>query len=146
MPATPFALDTSPLASESIKIAEVELNETPERIEQSVAKLRELLHDNSDLHYPEDEYTLKLFLRPCHYYPESAIKLVRIDAKCVMRMEYVIFRYFFGGVHVVIWCCTHGTSAEIKRYFYCFFLLLLVYGWNFKGNFRIELRMLNASF
>lgn len=87
MPATSFALDTSPLSSESAKIAEVELNETPERIEQSVAKLRELLHDNSDLHYPEDEYTLKIFLRPCHYYPESAIKLVRIDGNFVMHLE-----------------------------------------------------------
>lgn len=74
----PFELDTSPLTPETQKIAEVELNETPESIEKSVAELRRLLQENTDLHYSDDEYILKIFLRPCHYHPESAIKLVRL--------------------------------------------------------------------
>lgn len=76
MPEKQFILDTSPPSAETQKIAEVELNETPERVEESVAELRRLLHENEDLHYDDDDKTLKLFLRPCHFYPESAIKLV----------------------------------------------------------------------
>lgn len=71
-----FTLDTSPLSPETAKIAEVELNETPERVEESVAELRRLLHENTDLYFREDDDFLKIFLRPCHFYPESAIKLV----------------------------------------------------------------------
>lgn len=76
MPEHPFVLDTSPLTAEAKKIAESELNETPERVEACIAELRRLLHDNPDLHYGDDDRTLKIFLRACHYYPESAIKLV----------------------------------------------------------------------
>lgn len=76
MPEKPFVLDTNPVSAETQKIAEVELNETPERVAESVAELRRLLHENSDLHFGDDDKTLKLFLRPCHFYPESAIKLV----------------------------------------------------------------------
>lgn len=76
MPEQPFVLDTSPLSAEAQKVAEIELNETPERVETSIAELRRLLHDNPDLNFSEDERILKIFLRPCHYFPESAIKLV----------------------------------------------------------------------
>lgn len=71
-----FVLDTSPISQETKKIAETELNETPERVEESVAELRRLLHENTDLYFRDDDNFLKIFLRPCHYYPESAIKLV----------------------------------------------------------------------
>lgn len=73
-----FTLDTSPLSPESKKIAEIELNETPERVEESIAELRRLLHENTDLYFRDDDEFLKIFLRPCHFYPESAIQLVRI--------------------------------------------------------------------
>lgn len=79
MPEPPFVLETGPMSAETKKIAESELNETPERVEESVAELRRLLHENTDLYYQDDEATLKLFLRPCHFYPESAIKLVSTD-------------------------------------------------------------------
>lgn len=78
MPEPPFLLDTSPITAETKKIAEVELNETPERCAESIAELRRLLHENTDLHYNDDDDLLKIFLRPCHYYPESAIKLVSL--------------------------------------------------------------------
>jgi len=77
MPEERFILDTNSVSAETQKIAEVELNETPERVEESIAELRRLLHENEDLHYDDDDKTLKLFLRPCHFYPESAIKLMR---------------------------------------------------------------------
>lgn len=76
MPEKEFILDTNPVSAETQKIAEVELNETPERVEESIAELRRLLHSNEDLQFGDDDSTLKLFLRPCHFYPESAIKLV----------------------------------------------------------------------
>lgn len=76
MPEPPFVLETGPISAETKKIAEVELNETPERVEESIAELRRLLHENTDLYFRDDDDFLKIFLRPCHYYPESAIKLV----------------------------------------------------------------------
>lgn len=79
MPEKPFVLDTSPVSAETQKIAEIELNETPERVAESIAELRRLLHENEDLYFDDDDKTLKLFLRPCHFYPESAIKLVSIN-------------------------------------------------------------------
>lgn len=73
----PFVLDESPLSAESKKIAEIELNETPERVAESTAELRRLLHENTDLYFRDDDEFLKIFLRPCHFFPESAIKLMR---------------------------------------------------------------------
>lgn len=71
-----FVLDTKPISAESQKIAEIELSETPERVEDGMNELRRLLRENEDLHFPDDEQTLKLFLRKCHFYPESALKFV----------------------------------------------------------------------
>lgn len=78
MPEHPFILETGPISAETKKIAETELNETPERFEESVAELRRLLHENTDLNFRDDDDFLKIFLRPCHMYPESAIKLVSL--------------------------------------------------------------------
>lgn len=72
----PFVLNTSPLDAETREIAERELNETPERIAEAVEELRRLLQENTDLYFRDDEEFLIMFLRPCHFYPESAIKLV----------------------------------------------------------------------
>lgn len=73
-----FILDLNPLSAETKKIAEIELNETPERVEESVAELRRLLQANEDLYFADDEKTLKLFLRASHFYPESALNFVSI--------------------------------------------------------------------
>lgn len=91
----PFILETGPMSAETRKIAEVELNETPERSEEAVAELRRLLHENTDLYYRDDDEFLKTLLRPCHFYPESAIKLVSLSkstkthakAKCIKKIE-----------------------------------------------------------
>lgn len=120
MPGTPFVLDTCPLTAESAKIAEVELNETPERIEHSVEQLRQLLHENSDLHFSDDEQVLKIFLRPCHYYPESAIKLV---SHSHVHRIFNFSRIVCDGI----------------GFFVCVFLLFL-YDDNFQGCFQCEAR------
>lgn len=71
-----FVLDTRPLSEESKQIAADELNETPERVDESVAELQRLLHENTDLYFQDGAEFLKIFLRPCHFYPDSAIKMV----------------------------------------------------------------------
>lgn len=76
MARAPFCLDTSPLDAEMQQLAEKELRETPELREKSIVELRRLLHQNTDLHFRDDDDFLLIFLRPCHFYPESAIKMV----------------------------------------------------------------------
>lgn len=75
MPA-PFILNTSPIDEETRQIAERELNETPERVASATAELRCLLQEATDLHFYDDDEFLLTFLRPCHFYPESALNLV----------------------------------------------------------------------
>lgn len=72
----PFRLHTTPLDEESRLVAEKELRETPEIRDQAIIELRRLLVENKDLYYLDDDATLLVFLRPSHFYPESAIKLV----------------------------------------------------------------------
>lgn len=76
MSVAPFKLNTSPIDEETRQVAEKELNETPERVASAVAELRALLQAATDLHYFDDEDFLITFLRPCHFYPESALNLV----------------------------------------------------------------------
>lgn len=76
MAKAPFLLNTSPLDAESREIAERELNETPERRAEAVEELRQLLRENTDLYFSDDDEFLITILRPCHFYPKSAIKLV----------------------------------------------------------------------
>lgn len=78
MSKAPFTLDTTPLDEEMAQLAVKELRETPEIREAAIVELRRLLHDNTDLHFRDDDDFLLIFLRPCHFYPESAIKMVRI--------------------------------------------------------------------
>lgn len=76
MSKAPFCLDTRPLDEEMQALAEKELRETPAIREAAIIKLRELLHAATDLHYRDDDDFLLIFLRPCHFYPESALKMV----------------------------------------------------------------------
>jgi len=87
MAVEPFRLETTPLNEETILLAEKELRETPEIREQAIIELRRLLSENKDLYYCDDEATLLVFLRPTHFYPESAIKLMRRIAE--FRVEHV---------------------------------------------------------
>lgn len=76
MAKAPFILNTSPLDAETREIAVRELNETPERSAEATEQLRQLLRENTDLYYRDDDQFLISILRSCHFYPESAIKLV----------------------------------------------------------------------
>ncbi|XP_011877614.1 PREDICTED: alpha-tocopherol transfer protein-like isoform X2 [Vollenhovia emeryi] len=60
------------------EIAKKELRETPEIQKMSIARLQELLKAEKDLKTPLDhEAWLIRFLRPCKYYPESSLTLVK---------------------------------------------------------------------
>ncbi|XP_043264961.1 alpha-tocopherol transfer protein-like isoform X2 [Colletes gigas] len=60
------------------EVAKRELRETPEVKSQAVAQFKELLKAETDLKVPLDnEAWLVRFLRPCKYYPDSALKLVK---------------------------------------------------------------------
>lgn len=78
MAVEPFRLKTTPLNEETRILAEKELRETPDIREKAIVELRRLLGENKDLYYLDDDATLVVFLRPTHFYPESAIKLVSV--------------------------------------------------------------------
>ncbi|XP_052754596.1 clavesin-1-like [Galleria mellonella] len=65
------------LSPETKEIAERELRETPERMREAIERLRELLKENDDLYFSDDDEILTIFLRPCKWYPESALALMR---------------------------------------------------------------------
>lgn len=75
----PFDIDVGPESEELMIIAKDELRETPELRKKSILELRELLHRNTDLNYRDDDEFLTIILRPCHWYPESAIKMVGLS-------------------------------------------------------------------
>ncbi|XP_047987674.1 clavesin-1 [Leguminivora glycinivorella] len=78
MSSTEFRLERSQeLSPETRALAEQELRETPERVREALERLRELLKENKDLNFADDDETLTIFLRPCKWYPESALALMR---------------------------------------------------------------------
>ncbi len=77
----PYDVDTSAESAELLKIARDQLRETPENREKGFKELRELLKENSDLRFREDDAFLEVILRCCHWYPEGAIKLVSMRSK-----------------------------------------------------------------
>lgn len=55
-----------------------ELRETPEIVKESLEKFRELLREETTLNVPiDDDKFLVKFLRPCKYYPYSALNLLK---------------------------------------------------------------------
>lgn len=75
--ATDFALNTAPPSAETLKIAEEELRETPENVANGLKELRELLTKDGTLYFnQEDDAVLKMYLRPCKFYAQSAFDLV----------------------------------------------------------------------
>ncbi|XP_055596163.1 clavesin-1-like [Uranotaenia lowii] len=77
MSLAPFDIDHTPPGPELIEIARRELRETPEVREAAIVELRRLLQLATDLHYRDDDDFLLIFLRPCHFYPDSALKMMR---------------------------------------------------------------------
>lgn len=74
--ASPFTLITDDLSPQGVELATKELRETPELRETALQELRELLKKQTDLYFEDTDYYLLIFLRPCHFYAESALKLV----------------------------------------------------------------------
>lgn len=71
-------VELGPPSPEIQEVAKRELRETPELQKESVERLRELLKAETDLKCPLDnDAWLVRFLRPCKYYPESALKLIK---------------------------------------------------------------------
>lgn len=76
MSKAPFQLNTNPINAETQELAEKELRETPEIVGPAIEKLRALINDDPTIHFRDDDDFLKIFLRPCKFYPESAFALV----------------------------------------------------------------------
>lgn len=81
-----FDIDTSPETPELLAIAEKDIRETPEIRAKGLAELRELLKNNPDVHYCEEDDFLVPVLRTTHWYPDSAMKLIKRIAE--FRKEY----------------------------------------------------------
>lgn len=82
-----FDIDMGPESPELLAIAEKELRETPQIRKEGIAKLRELLKENEDLCYSDDDEFLTIILRACHWYPESAIKLVNNFKQFMCKLQ-----------------------------------------------------------
>lgn len=79
-----------PPTTETQEIAERELREFPEVVQESLVKLREIVNNDKDIYFKDDDETLTIFLRPCKWYPESAHELV---SKCIIYFMFYILRY-----------------------------------------------------
>ncbi|XP_049538613.1 clavesin-1-like isoform X2 [Anopheles darlingi] len=73
----PFDIDVSAPGEELMEIARRELRETPEIRAAAIEELRLLLKTTTDMYFSDEEDFLLIFLRPCHFYAESALKMMR---------------------------------------------------------------------
>lgn len=71
-----FNIRNGYITPETVEIAKDVLRETPEVREAAVKELRELLKAATDLHYKDDDAFLIIWLRACHFYPQSALEKV----------------------------------------------------------------------
>uniref|UniRef100_A0A1B0AZA8 CRAL-TRIO domain-containing protein n=1 Tax=Glossina palpalis gambiensis TaxID=67801 RepID=A0A1B0AZA8_9MUSC len=65
------------LRPETVELAKNELRETSETKENAIKELRQLLQASPDLHYKDDDEFLIIFLRTCHFYPQSALEKMK---------------------------------------------------------------------
>lgn len=72
-----FELQLQPPSPAVMAIAKKELRETEENVAMGLAKLKELLAANKELHFKTDDDFLLIFLRPCKYFAESAYDLMK---------------------------------------------------------------------
>uniref|UniRef100_A0A182Q7X3 CRAL-TRIO domain-containing protein n=1 Tax=Anopheles farauti TaxID=69004 RepID=A0A182Q7X3_9DIPT len=71
--------------------AATELRETPEVMEPSMRKLRELIQQEKTLKLPvEDEGYMKRFMRPKKYYPESVFDMMKAYYKMKARQNFIL--------------------------------------------------------
>lgn len=86
----PFDIDRSPATPELLEIAKNELRETPENRAAGLKQLRELLKQNTDLNFKDDDEFLTVVLRCCHWYPESGLKLLKQIAQFRKEHEKIL--------------------------------------------------------
>ncbi|KAL5279861.1 hypothetical protein ACFFRR_004089 [Megaselia abdita] len=70
----------------AMEIAKRELRETPENVEKAISELKELLQQQKHLYVPTDDEYMKMFLRPCHFYSDGALK--RLLSFYHMKLKY----------------------------------------------------------
>lgn len=76
---------------ECARKAREELRETPDVVRESLAELRNLLKEHSDLNIPvDDDAFLKKFLRPTKYYAQSALNMILGWYKFKANKKFVI--------------------------------------------------------
>lgn len=75
----------------ALKKAQDELRELPGIKEAAIKELRELIQAEKYLNLPLDDEYMMMFLRPCHYYPESALQRV----SCEELSLYLLLLYLF---------------------------------------------------
>lgn len=80
----PFDICIDQPSAALLEVAHKELRETPEIREQAIKELRELLHEAKELNYGDSDEFLLIFLRPCKFYPKSALELVSKDDLCIV--------------------------------------------------------------
>lgn len=95
-----FDIDDGPETPELLEAAKTMLRETPAIREQGFKELRELLKQNPDLHYGDDEAFLTIVLRCTHWYAESAIKLV--SSSFIIARIFCFYRRTLAYVLVLI--------------------------------------------
>lgn len=84
-------LYTGPFDEATRIVAEKELRETPEVVAASLAELKKLLAEATDLYYDNSDENLLVFLRPTHFFADSALKLV-----CYTLLFVLIILPFFS--------------------------------------------------
>lgn len=80
-----FHLRVGYVKPDTLEIARNEIRETEEIKAEALIKLRELLKASKELNYRDDDAFLLVFLRPSHFYPESALEKVRIWVANALR-------------------------------------------------------------
>lgn len=73
-----FNIRNGYIAPATVEESQRVLRETPEVREAAIKELRELLKAATDLHYNDDDAFLIIWLRACHFYPQSALEKVRV--------------------------------------------------------------------
>ena len=72
-----FELRMQPVGPEAKAVAEKELREIPENIQEGLAQLKKYLEEDKKLHFKTDDDFLLIFLRPCKFYANSAYELMK---------------------------------------------------------------------
>ncbi|XP_032668664.1 clavesin-1 [Odontomachus brunneus] len=72
-----FEIQTGPPGPEAKALAEKQLRETEENVKNGIETLKKLLQEKPNLYYNTDDEILMTFLRPCKFYPKSALDLMQ---------------------------------------------------------------------